>query len=186
MDTATMRGYRRRGVRGPGRQSGVALAVGLMLLLVLTVIGIGAMRSSLMELQMARNEESRSSSFQRAQSLIDATLSNTSNMIVSGAVGDVTCQQKDIGKRASPSSNACTAGSVTLLADLIAAPHDVRSSVFVERLSPEFTPAPRGLGFSVDFDAAQFQIDSEYDARTAKLGRSALAQGVMVIVKASQ
>ena len=99
-----------------GQQQGVALAVGLMLLLVLTVLGIGAMRSSLLELQMSRNEESRVSSFQRAQSLIDGTVANTSNLVVSGQVGDVVCLAKDVGK------NLCTEGTLSLNTDLTQAP----------------------------------------------------------------
>lgn len=166
----------------PRRQQGVALAVGLMLLLVLTVIGIGAMRSSVLELQMARNEESRVSAFQRAQSLIDGTIANTSNLVVSGEVGDVACLSKDVAP------DVCDNGTVTLIGDLLTTPHDLRSHVYVKRIGPSdgLVRAPRGLGFSVDFDAALFEVGSEYDARDAKLGRSALGQGVMVIIKASQ
>jgi Tfp pilus assembly protein PilX len=154
------------------------------MLLILTVIGVGAMRSSLFELQMSRNEESRMSTFQRAQSLVDATVGNTSNTVVSGQVGDVICMQKD----ANVTWNGMTCGQGTLhvIDDLITAPHDQRSTVFVKRLAPDFVPAPRGLGFSVDFDAAQFEVSAMYDASSAKLGRSSLAQGVMVIVKAAQ
>ena len=56
------------------RQRGVALAVGLIILLLLTVLGITAMRSSIFELQMARNEESRLTALERAQSIIDAMI----------------------------------------------------------------------------------------------------------------
>ena len=60
------------GSPGMQRQRGVALAVGLIILLLPTVLGISAMRGSIFELQMARNEEARLSAFERAQSIIDA------------------------------------------------------------------------------------------------------------------
>jgi hypothetical protein len=170
---------------GMGRQRGVALAIGLLLLLVLTVIGIGAMRSSVLEYQMARNEESRISSFQRAQSLIDAAIDDTDNLVVSGSVGDVICLAKDVGVNNCTSTN----GTVQLSGNLIAAPYDTRSSVFIKRFGPlpdGLVPAPRGLGFSVDFKAAQFEVGSTYDATGVKQGRSSLAQGVMIIISAAQ
>ena len=42
------------------------------------------MRGSIFELQMARNEESRLIGAERAQSIIDATMTVASNLLVAG------------------------------------------------------------------------------------------------------
>jgi len=164
-----------------GRQRGVALAFGLIILLVITVIGIGAMRSSIFELHMARNEEARVTALERAQSIVDATITVASNLLVAGAVGNTNC------KGAYYANDNCTSGSVTFDDSLDDATINARASVRVERLAPEFAPAPRVIGSSVNiFEAAQFAVEGTYDARATREGRATVAQGVMVLVATGQ
>lgn len=154
-------------------QRGVALAVGLLLLLLLTVISVTSMRSSIFELQMARNEESRISAFERAQSIIDAIISDISNMIGS-EIGDTNCTTNVAG---------CTSDSVSIADEIMVAPHDARTAAIVTYTSCLDT-VPRRLNVSEDeFDSAQFSVESRYDATADRQGRSALVQGVMVIIR---
>jgi Na+-transporting methylmalonyl-CoA/oxaloacetate decarboxylase gamma subunit len=163
----------------PAKQRGVALAFGLLILLIITVIGIAALRGSLFELQMARNEESRVTALERAQSIIDATVAVASNLVVAGSVGNTNC----VGSAFS----GCTTSSVSLDTAMSSGAFQNRSSVRVERLAPEFAPAPRIVGSSVNvFEAAQFRVESTYDARNTREGRASLAQGVMVLVATGQ
>jgi len=163
-------------------ESGVALALALLMLLILTVIGVSSLRSSIFEFQMARNEEARVSAFQRAQSIVDGTVSKTSNLIVAGKVDDTTC----IG----PYFSGCTAtGGITLDTTFSAtgSPFIGRTSVRVTRLAPEYAPAPAWLGASsAAFEAAQFSVEGTYDATDRREGRAGLGQGVMVLVAVGQ
>lgn len=54
----------------PGRQRGVALAVVLILLLVMTLLGLAAMRGTLMEERMSANQYDRSLGFQAAEAAL--------------------------------------------------------------------------------------------------------------------
>jgi len=56
------------------RQSGAALIVSLILLMVLTVLAISTMRTASLEMLMAGNAQYRESAFRLAQSGIDAVL----------------------------------------------------------------------------------------------------------------
>jgi type IV pilus assembly protein PilX len=63
-----------RGRRPLGRQSGAALVVGLLLLLVLTILAISGMTTATLELQMAGNEQYQERAFQAAESGIEQAI----------------------------------------------------------------------------------------------------------------
>lgn len=56
----------------PHRQRGLALIVGLLILLLITIIGVTAMRSTTMEEHMAGNMQRRDASFQAAEAALRA------------------------------------------------------------------------------------------------------------------
>ena len=64
------------------RQTGVALATALIVLVILTLLGVAAMRASRLELRMSNNSQSQLSSLQQAQSIADAVVANSSNISV--------------------------------------------------------------------------------------------------------
>ncbi len=64
---------------GPRTQRGVALVIGLVVLLLLTMIGIAAMSSSVLGLAMANNTQVTDLTFQAAQSAQADALSSVSN-----------------------------------------------------------------------------------------------------------
>lgn len=59
---------------GPGRQKGMALIIGLMLLLVITLLGIASMRGSTMQERMSANNQQQTITFQGAESAIRAVM----------------------------------------------------------------------------------------------------------------
>jgi type IV pilus assembly protein PilX len=63
--------YRHAFRPGPGRQTGAALVVGLLLLLVLTVLAVSGMTTATLELQMAGNEQYQERAFQAADAAIE-------------------------------------------------------------------------------------------------------------------
>lgn len=59
---------------GRRRQSGAALIVGLLLMLVLTVLGVSGMNMATLELTMASNMQAQQAAFQAAETGIDIPL----------------------------------------------------------------------------------------------------------------
>jgi type IV pilus assembly protein PilX len=58
------------------RQSGAALVVGLLLLLVLTILAISGMTTASLELQMAGNEQYQERAFQSAEAGIEQAIAS--------------------------------------------------------------------------------------------------------------
>lgn len=71
------------------RQSGAALATALFFLVVITILGLAAMRAGQTDLRLALNEESRVSSLQSAQSLLESLLQSRANLAVRPGSGYV-------------------------------------------------------------------------------------------------
>ncbi|HYW03955.1 MAG TPA: PilX N-terminal domain-containing pilus assembly protein [Gammaproteobacteria bacterium] len=68
-----------RNPKPPRSQRGVALVIGLIVLLLLTMIGIAAMSSSVLGLAMANNTQATDRTFQAAQSAQQDAISSVSN-----------------------------------------------------------------------------------------------------------
>jgi hypothetical protein len=60
----------------PRPQHGAALATAMFFLVVITILGLAAMRAGQNDLRLALNEETRITAVQRAQSLLEAMLQN--------------------------------------------------------------------------------------------------------------
>lgn len=60
----------------PGRQTGAALVIGLILLLVLTVLAVSGVVTSTLELRMVSNQQQQENSFQAADSGIEIAIAN--------------------------------------------------------------------------------------------------------------
>jgi hypothetical protein len=73
----------------PHRQRGAALATALFFLVVITILGLAAMRAGQTDLRLALNEESRVTALQSAQSLLDALLESRANLVVQPGSGYV-------------------------------------------------------------------------------------------------
>ena len=77
----------------------------------------------------------------------------------------------------------CDHADVAIEDDLIEPPHDERTQA---RVTYRYCrgKVPRRLNVSEDeFDGAWFSVEGAYDASDAKLGRSALDQGVLVVIR---
>jgi Tfp pilus assembly protein PilX len=157
-------------------QGGVALFVSLVLLVLLTALALSGFRLSVGALRNAVGEELRVDAFQNAQSLIDMTLAVPANTAVTGAVDRANCLPgvTDADCSGNTISTPVGMGSAGI-------------SVKVRRLAPEFSPPPRGTGYSaLKFAAAQMQVESRYDATTYGWGRDQLQEGVAVIVPVNE
>jgi type IV pilus assembly protein PilX len=76
----------RHTLRIPARQRGAALAVGLILLLVLTVLAVSGMNTASMELVMAGNEQYRQRAFHASETGVELALADLASVPQTGAV----------------------------------------------------------------------------------------------------
>lgn len=160
----------------PRRERGVALFVALVMLVLMTALALTGFRLSMGSMRNAVGEELRVDAFQNAQSLIDMTLAVPGNTAVTGPVDRANCLP-------GVTDADCYANTVSTPVGMGGA----GISVKVRRLAPEYSPPPRGTGYSaVKFTAAQMQIESSYDATAYGWGRDQLQEGVAVVVPANE
>lgn len=163
------------------KQRGAALITALIFLIIITMLSLSSMRSSMMELRQASNDEIRAAAFQNAQTLIDAVLDTPSAMPVVGDVGFRNCSGDFTGYN-------CDGTGLSLPDGLYAAElADESVRVVVERLGPTFRPPPRGLGTSARMlTAAAFRIDASFDRGDQGQGHAEVTQGVLIVVPKGQ
>ena len=161
----------------PCRETGSILLVALIFLAILTFAAATTMRTSTMGMRMAGNEQTRVTTLQLAQSIVDEVVTNPDNVVVSGDTGYINC---------TANVDDCTANTVAISQDIVATADAGKAEVIVERLAPALTPAPRGINSSADaFFAARFQVDATYDGTADNEGRAGVVQGVIVLVPRS-
>lgn len=155
-------------------QRGSVLVISLVFLAVLTFAATTTMRTSSLGMRMAGNEETRVSSFEMAQSIVDEVVGNSDNIVVSGDVGYINCTVNVSG---------CNATDIVIDTNLLPANKTNNAQVVVERIAPALTPAPRGINSSADaFFAARFEVDTTYDGVNTNEAKVGIVQGVLVLV----
>lgn len=166
-------------IPNPTSQRGVALAVALILLVVLTLLALSGVRLSTMELRMALNDELRIDAFEQAQSLVDGTVRVFSNTPIL-APGLVRCARNVTG--------VCTGTTLSLPASLASdvANSSVDVNVFIQRVPPQNAEPPVGTGFSLtSFDAAYMQVTGQWDKNSQGLGMARINEGIAVVYGAA-
>jgi hypothetical protein len=158
-------------------QNGAALIVALLFLVIVTLISMSNMRTTTLELQMAGSHQLQMEAVERAQSVVDGTLDQTTNFVVIGGAGYTNCTVN------LPSAD-CDEQTLTLPS---AAPFQSTVtdavSAKVVRLSPDVIRPPRGLGSSITaFDAATYAVRGHYDETSLGFGRAEVVQGYMMLV----
>jgi len=184
MTSALMPGYRERGA---------ALVISLLVLIMLTLLGIAAMRSSRVELKLSQNAESRINALQTAQAVADAVSQSSSNLSIATGPGFVGCYAAS-GSDANGNSLApntlpdpvldqypCAGtGTTTALSGTQTLPAYTYGQVV--RQSPEFltTAALRGGGDSArSYDFASFNVTGGYDNTNQGFGAAEVTQGTL-------
>lgn len=149
----------------------------LVFLVAITLLTVASMRSSIIGMRMAQNEEARITAEQGAQSLADAIVSKPDSTLVVNDVGYTVCTSGEAGC----DTNALVPDDTTVAAAVAAGDVSAR----VERLEPLFrnpyrsTGGASGLG---DFEMATFEVTATFDRSAAGLGRQRVSEGVMVLV----
>lgn len=158
-------------------QGGATLLIALVLVALLTVGAAATLRFSTSGLRVVVNEELRSDALQNAQSLVDAVLAVPGNIALSLGVDETNCVAGVSG---------CDQNTLILddaKAQTIFKREDSVGSVLVRRLGPNASTPPRGAGYSaVRFQASFLQVESSYDGTAGGWGRSAVNEGIAVII----
>lgn len=176
-------------------QRGVALATALIFLVVITMLGLVAVRSSTTELRLAHNEQIRVEALETAQAVVDSVLDNPANLPVNSNLNYLACF--DSGGRGThvpcPTDKATLqltrneqvvqpttpSGECDPNADIFA------SGIYAEakRLPPEDVPVPGALLTSMDkFHTAAFSVRGQYACGNTGLGSADIEQGVLKLV----
>jgi hypothetical protein len=162
------------------RQSGVALAVALILLVVLTLLALSGVRLSTMELRMAANDELRVAAFEQAQSLVDVAIRPFNNTPVLSE-GTLICARDTAQLDCDTSRTVSVAVSPTLAADVAAG----YANVVIRSIPPLNADPPVGTGYSLDkFDAAYLRVEGIFDKNAIAAGSRGAAQvneGVAIV-----
>lgn len=179
----------------PTRQNGIALATALIFLVIITLLGLVAVRSSTTELRLAHNEQIRVEALEAAQAVVDSVLNNPQNLPINSNIDYLACF--DSGTRGT--HMPCPAEKATLVltqndepvqpstpADECDPNADIfASGIYAEsrRLPPEDVPVPGALFTSMDkFHAAAFSVRGQYACGNTGLGSADIEQGVLILV----
>ena len=156
-------------------QSGTALLVSLLVLLVLALLATTVARTSLLQMQMAGNDEHRMSARQWALAAVDGVLASGAGMELSARPGFTRCT---VGATAL----GCDASDMELSPAV--QPTVGRQEVAVARVAPLASRLPRmseeRASSTVFYRVAKFEIRGAYDGTAHGLGRAAVVQGVLV------
>lgn len=169
------------------RQSGAALALALFLLVVITLLGITAMRASQLSLKLSANEESRVDANESAQSIVDALLASTANFPVKATADtQVSCY-----------TGGSSLGALFSCSNATLTPPATNSGKFtghsyieVYRESVNGSPlvtanAVSTEGSSYRLQFARFRITAGYNRAAEGRGVAEVQQGVYIAVPAS-
>jgi Tfp pilus assembly protein PilV len=158
------------------RQRGASLFTSLIILVGITLVSLGSLGTSLMELRMANNAEAGSAAFQLAQAGIEATLAKPEEYyIVKGSVGETRCYNL-----------AGCIDTIDSLPEPMATKWNADSHLKVTRVTNETCP-PRTRHTATSCakqKAAGFVAESSFDATFAGQGRAELAQGYIKLFPA--
>lgn len=148
--------------RAGHRQSGAALVVGLLLLLVLTILAISGMSTAALELLMAGNEQYQERAFQAADSAVERAI--TSGVYNTNVTIGSYAPSGNVNVPPTPIRGTGEVGCVqTIPADNTAASDSTDCYEYFVRFDEQSgtTPVPSG-GFSLGtgFNAYHFVVDS--------------------------
>lgn len=165
-------------------QQGAVLVVAIIFLMLTALISTTVLKTSILEIKMVGNAQFKEEAFQKSEGVIHAITSNyTANLPISGGIGYKVCATGS-------TDNSCNAKTISLTSSVTDVASGVNLAYTAERIGPLLAPLPfresadRASGAG-SFNVARFEIDVEYDGRSAKLGHHRVTQGIAVKLAAS-
>jgi Tfp pilus assembly protein PilX len=157
------------------------LFLAMIFLLLLAIISGTVIRTSILEFQMAGNDQFREEAFQRAEAIAANLSEDIDNFPVTGEVGYTLCD----------SASSCDDNNLVPDANVADVPTGVNVNYRIQRQGPllieslPFRQADTGASSSQVFDAAIFEASATVDGRSARLGSAQVVQGIAVRVASS-
>ena len=167
------------------RARGVVLLLAMVFLLLLTILSGTAMQTSILEFQMAGNDQFREEAFQKAWAISSAISSNGDNFQIAGAVGHRICKSGDMAPDCSKSR------VIALDTSLREMPTGVQESYSVERMGPKVMPSlpfrlsQASVSSSLAYNAAIFETRVKVDGSGVSLGRAEVVEGIALLLASS-
>ena len=180
----------RRPLRRTNDQRGAALAVALVLLVVLTLLGIAAVRATQTELRLAQNAESRVSAQQRAESLLNVVLADDTYVPVNENPNERFCRLPTPATRARAAQFNCATATVTLLLDAgdpsRQVPQEVLDYGYVEvvRQLPLFVSVDvmrEARNSARSYEFARYSVTAGYDHTNDGLSAAEITESRLVL-----
>ncbi|MES2885822.1 MAG: hypothetical protein V4709_13525 [Pseudomonadota bacterium] len=161
------------------RQTGAALGIALLILLIITILGVAAVRATQVELKLSQNAESRMAATQAAQSMV-AFVSDPTNMPVNDNLGHHVCVRAT-GVTVVP---ACDSATTTIVLTGISVPLLKHGYAEVRREQPLFVEVNvlRALGSELsakNYDFARFTATGGYDRSSDGMSAAEITEGIL-------
>lgn len=146
----------------PHAQRGTALLFAFIVLVSLTFIAVSSVRTSVMELRIARNVEENMNAFQTAQAAVDFVKSDSANLPFVGPLN--------------------TPSTVALTGSTFATDPDETLVATAERTLDCGQPPRMRAGTSLlAFSSFSYRITADLDKTASGRGKSSIRQGVLVL-----
>ena len=164
-------------------QRGAALGVALLMLVIITLLGIAAVRATQVELKLSKNAESSLAATQAAESLVAYVISKPESLPVNGTPDFKTCViPSDV--RSDLPLFTCPSGSVVLDMGTATLPLREYGYALAQRESPLFVEVNvlRDRGFELsakNYDFARFNVTGGYDRASDGLSAAEVTESIL-------
>lgn len=163
------------------RQTGAALGIALLILLIITILGVAAVRATQVELKLSQNAESRMAATQAAQSMV-AFVSTADNMPVNDNIAFHACvRASSVSTRIMP---VCETAASDIVLTGITTPLLAHGYADVRREQPLFVEVNvlRAVGYELsakNYDFARFTATGGYDRSNDGMSAAEITEGVL-------
>ena len=164
-------------------QRGAALLISLIVMSIILLLVTSATRYTMASLKMSLNDEIRVSTREWTQAVMDGAISIPANFPMDTLADHANCSATYPADEHSP----CDSFSARLPAEVMAHLGQSQAHFRAERLAPDLTPPPRGLGTSLRaFGVARYELEAVLDRRDDGLGHARIREGLIVILPRSE
>lgn len=165
----------------PNSQRGAALAIALLMVVIITLLGVAALRATQVELKLAQNAESRMSAIENAESMARYAESTYGTLPVDGNLSFTACVLPAVVRTAEfscPSSSISTSNSTSQL--------QLYGYALIRREAPLFVEVNvlREVGHETsakNYDFARFTIVGGYDRTPQRMSAAEITEGRLVL-----
>lgn len=160
----------------PAAQGGAALAVALLMLVIITLLGVAAVRTTQVELKLAQNAESRMSAVQAAESMV-SFVSTATNLPVNTDLSFIACV---LPAGVTSAQFSCSAPFIDVAT--ATAPLQAHGYALIRREAPLFVEVSvlREAELSAkNYDFARFSVTGGYDRSADSMSAAEITEGTL-------